>query len=804
MLPSVSLEVPMLTVILNGAERSHDPLDRLALRIEADVLGSGNPVRHFLLRDTAVGHCLGDFDCWVRTPGRCRIDDAGQEIERAVHDAGRVVMVTPLQFGGYAPTLKKAVDRLIPLILPFFARAADLTHHGHRYDPLPTLIGIGHAPQPSAAEADLFSAFVESQALNLGAPGWRAEVLDDTRVKIATPAALLAATAIPGNASGTPEAATAALRAAITADPAPRGFVAGPDVVILVGSARPVGASTSRAIADDFAARLRDAGARAEIIRATDFARGADQATATAHRLASADVLAVVAPLYVDALPALATQALAETAAVRAVASHPQRVIGIINCGFPEPEHLRFAFASLRHFAAATRGHFAGGLPLAGGEMIHGQALDSLGGMVKPLRDALAAAATALAAGDVIPPDVSLGLARPMMPPVLYRLAGDMGWRFKALSNGLWPSQLKAQPFDRLTEAEWLADARHGGLRSRPLRVIEKRPECPDVVTILFEDPAHDPLAHVAGQYITLDIAIDGARLRRAYSLASTPDEPGLAITVKRVPGGRMSAYLLDRLKVGDIVRSHGPSGSFTPGRATSARRLLLVGGGSGVVPLAAIARDVLRHEPGTRLDFILGAASRGRMIYLTALQDLAQRHADRLTLYPVFETDAAPGPPRRLDEAGIGNLLVAIAPARCERILLCGPDGMRDSLRTMLTRHGVDELAILEESFTSPRADAAAWLPQQLHLAESDRWINVAAGQSVLDALLDAGETISFSCLVGGCGACTVTVSDGTANLVLDTPNTISPAELAAGRVPACISRLTGPVRLQSIGRPA
>ena len=122
----------MRVAILNGADQPRDPTDLVAAELEARYRDAGAEVRHFILRDEVVGHCQGDFDCWVRTPGRCRIQDEGQAIERAVHDADVLAMTTPVVFGGYGPVLKKAVDRLIPLILPFFARAADSTHHAHR------------------------------------------------------------------------------------------------------------------------------------------------------------------------------------------------------------------------------------------------------------------------------------------------------------------------------------------------------------------------------------------------------------------------------------------------------------------------------------------------------------------------------------------------------------------------------------------------------------------------------------------------------------------------------------------------
>lgn len=783
----------MRAVILNGADRAGDPADVEANGLEARYLAHKATVRHFILRGQAVGHCQGDFDCWVRTPGRCRIKDEGQEVERAVHDADVVAMTTPVVFGGYGPQLKKAIDRLIPLVLPFFVRAGDLTHHAHRYDRLPGLAAIGFG---DPADAPLFAAFVESQALNFGMSGWSADV----QAACAPQPGLPDARRAPGNPSGSAEGAAARLLAEIAADPAAAPFAPGCRVAILVVSARPRGDSTSLSIATYLAGQFETMGLAADLVMATAFARGADHAAGAARILAEADVLAVISPLYVDALPYLGILALREAAALRRP-PRPQRVIGVINCGFPEPEHTRFAFAGLRAFARASGAHYAGGLPVGGGEAIHGRDLVEAGGMTLGLRAALDAAARAIAGGSVIPAEVSASLTKPAMPPALYRLAGGMGWRFRALTNGLWPGRLKARPFDALSEAEWRAEAQAGPLQARPLRVVGRQAENGDAVTLLFEDPAHDPVTYTAGQFVTLDVEVGGTRVRRAYSLASTPEEPGLAITVKRVPGGLMSNHLHDSVAVGDILCSHGPAGTFgAPDPAW--RRLLLVAGGSGIVPLAAIARSVLRSNPTAQVTLLYGAAARGRAIYAEALEALAEDHGGRFAVHWVLETQEAGGTAShgRIDEAGCGPLLTALDPARADAVLICGPDGMRDSARAMLAARGVEAARIQEESFVSPRPASGSARPEEAVLVgeAGETPFQVRPGQSLLDAALDAALPIDFSCLSGGCGSCTVTVVAGLDHLVLDTPNGVTADALAQGHVPACITRLTGPVRFR------
>jgi hypothetical protein len=99
---------------------------------------------------------------------------------------------------------------------------------------------------------------------------------------------------------------------------------------------------------------------------ATDFLRD-ERARLTARAVGAADLFVLVTPLYVDAFPALATHALECIADARSGSSPPAQFAAVVNCGFPEPEHIRTALRIARHFAAAARYDWAGGLPLGGG-----------------------------------------------------------------------------------------------------------------------------------------------------------------------------------------------------------------------------------------------------------------------------------------------------------------------------------------------------------------------------------------------------------------------------------------------------
>lgn len=790
----------MQAVILNGSHAPHDQADAAAALLEARLDARGADVRHFVLRDFDVGHCLGEFDCWVRHPGRCRIKDEGQEIERAVHGADICAFVTPVTFGGYAPQLKKALDRLIPLILPFFAKRAGFTQHLGRYGKLPSIIGVGVDSGYGAAENALFLAHVEAAALNLGVSGWNGVVLEPQRADWpATLDSVLEASKRPDDPSSGPAAALAELKDRLRAEFVDR-LVAPTRVAVLQASARAPGTSTSQAIADHLAARLTTLGVAVEIVPATRFARDRHTAVAAAATLASAEALVVASPLYVSTLPYLAMRALTETAQARGKEPSPQLLFGVVNCGFPEPEHTRHAFGVLRHYAHQTGAVFAGGLSVGGGEMIHGQPL-ARAPLAGKLRAALDSVADSLAAGTPVDAETCLSLVRPPLPPYLYRFAGAMGWNQMGRQRGLDASALRAPVFDNLTDEAWRREAAAGVPRARPLRVVAKHWETADAASILFEDPAHDPVVHLAGQYLTLELRIDGEPVRRSYSIASTPGDPGLAITVKRVSGGRVSNHLLDVVQVGDLVRTHGPAGRFTAGDSPlqGGRRLLLVAGGTGIVPLAAISRHVLETEPDSEVTIIYGAASRSRAIYAEALEGLAADHPDRLRLVWVLEQDDGTATlVGRPDEATMGRLLDALDPLRFDLAMLCGPDGMRASARACLLARGIDPSRIVEESFVSPRAALGSGREEIAALLRDDgsrQTITVPPNRSLLEAALDAGAAISFSCMSGGCGACRVTMLEGLGATVLDEPNDVSPGDREAGRLPACITRLTGPV---------
>ncbi len=263
-----------------------------------------------------------------------------------------------------------------------------------------------------------------------------------------------------------------------------------------------------------------------------------------------------------------------------------------------------------------------------------------------------------------------------------------------------------------------------------------------------------------------------------------------------------MSNYLHDDLQEGDLLRSYGPAGTFTvaPIMGETRRHICLVAGGAGIVPLQAIARSLLLEELRSTVTLIYGSAAPLATIFGSDLADLAKAYPERLQLHMVYE-DSADGPGARLDAAGLSPILKQMDLAQLDRILLCGPDAMRTSVRQTMIDAGVVDARIEEEVFRTPRPYAMPTTAQTATLIRADGTqvaIQVEPSATLLDACLEAGEAIRFSCMSGTCGTCRVHLLDGLDNAQVDQP---LPASDPTDVMPACVLRLIGPVTFKIPG---
>lgn len=443
----------MRAVLLSAVPTENESLNRLAGVLTGELAAAGfTTCERYELSSTKLAFCQGEFDCWVKTPGRCRSHDAETAIVRAIHDADALVFLDAVTFGGHGHVLKTAIDRLLCLLEPFFTVRNGLTHHTPRYAHPPTLYAVGWQPRATAEEAGTFDALTDANAVNYLSPLCASAVVDAEHEEAWATVirGALSRPRVPGATITGRSPLKDELLSASAPDTA--RAIAGPvrRASLLVGSPKAKGTSASGVLAHAIDARLIAAGVDTTLHHATAFVHDRPPARAAAADLAASELLVLVTPLYVDAFPSLTTHALELIADTRLRSgAPPARLCALVNCGFPEAEQTRTAMRIARHFADAAGYVWAGGLPLGGGGAITpGTSLEKPNGPVANVVRALDVAVPTLVSTGVLPADAIRTMASSVMPDAFYRLFGDLGWRWQAHRNGLAQRDLHAAPLD--------------------------------------------------------------------------------------------------------------------------------------------------------------------------------------------------------------------------------------------------------------------------------------------------------------------------------------------------------------------
>lgn len=219
------------------------------------------------------------------------------------------------------------------------------------------------------------------------------------------------------------------------------------EVVLLVGSAkRP--RSTSESLGTYLVERLRERGLACEMILIYRSLRSDEGRRALLAAIERADILLLAFPLYVDSLPSLVIRTLELLAECRQTSAktRKQRLLAIVNCGFPEAHHNDTALAICRRFGKEAGFEWSGGLALGGGEAIDGQLLPGVKVMARNVIKSLDLTADALAAGEPIPQEAVRLMAKPFLPSWMYTWLGERRWRQRAKKHGV-RDELDTRPY---------------------------------------------------------------------------------------------------------------------------------------------------------------------------------------------------------------------------------------------------------------------------------------------------------------------------------------------------------------------
>jgi ferredoxin-NADP reductase len=223
--------------------------------------------------------------------------------------------------------------------------------------------------------------------------------------------------------------------------------------------------------------------------------------------------------------------------------------------------------------------------------------------------------------------------------------------------------------------------------------------ETPRVGTLRLQVP--DWPGHLAGQHVDVRLtAEDGYQAQRSYSIASPPDDSRLAITVERLEDGEVSPYLVGELKVGDKLELRGPIGGYFVWRPDDARPLLLIAGGSGMVPLMAMIRHRALVKELAPARLLYSSRTFEDVIYRAELDRLAAA-GDGLTVVHTL-TRAQPagwkGYGRRIDREMVSD--VAWPKEQSPLAFVCGPTSFVETAAGLLVDSGYDPSWIKTERF--------------------------------------------------------------------------------------------------------
>jgi ring-1,2-phenylacetyl-CoA epoxidase subunit PaaE len=339
------------------------------------------------------------------------------------------------------------------------------------------------------------------------------------------------------------------------------------------------------------------------------------------------------------------------------------------------------------------------------------------------------------------------------------------------------------------------------------LTVADIRRETPDSVSIALSipDPLKPEFRFAPGQFLTVRAMLEGEECRRSYSICSGAGEPEMRIAVKKTPGGRFSTFANEMLRPGAQLEVMPPEGRFTAD-AGYGRHLAFFAAGSGITPVLSIIRSALAANPQSRATLLYGNRTTSSIMFREALEDLKDRHLDRLSVFHVLsresqDIDLLNG---RVDGAKIALMARTILPpSEIDAYFLCGPYGLIEEGRAALLAAGVNPSRVKVEVFSAdgvprpapivvgPGAEPASAARVDCVLDGVTYHLEVKADQRVVDAAHEQGVELPYSCKGGMCCTCRCKVAEG--EVVMDVNYSLEAWEIEAGFVLACQSRPVG-----------
>ncbi len=321
--------------------------------------------------------------------------------------------------------------------------------------------------------------------------------------------------------------------------------------------------------------------------------------------------------------------------------------------------------------------------------------------------------------------------------------------------------------------------------------------ETHDVKTFRFVNPDGGklPFEHVSGQYLNLKLEIDGKRVNRSYTIASSPTRQHYCeISVKRAQ--LASKWIHENWREGMRIKIGAPSGKFYFA-GHEAERVALIAGGVGITPMMSITRSLTDRGWKGDIYLVFSVRKKQDVIFAEELRYLTARYPNlhvlvTLTNDPDAEHDGARGQISR-------EMLESFIPSfEHGPVMLCGPDPMMTAMRQLLVGMGIPDAEIHQEAFLAPPPmsieEAAAAEAVEvadtatISFARSGKTAEATREQTVLEIAEENGISLPFECRSGICGQCKTKLVSG--KVAMDTQDALTPGDRAKGLILVCQAR--------------
>jgi len=315
-----------------------------------------------------------------------------------------------------------------------------------------------------------------------------------------------------------------------------------------------------------------------------------------------------------------------------------------------------------------------------------------------------------------------------------------------------------------------------------PLKVSQIRTLTTHAVKLKFEIPAEleSKFNFIAGQYITIKHKIGGEEVRRAYSICSSIEE-GISVGVKKVETGKMSSFLTTKIKEGDVLEVMPPTGNFV----LHGKNIVGICAGSGITPILSMIKTSLLNNENSKFTLIYGNKTQDSTMFYSEIKQL------NIDTHFVFSKEKAEGLKEgRIDRNMLDTFSDQILSA--DAYFICGPGEMIDAVSAFLLKKGIEKSKIHFERFTASKKQKET---EQTKEITSNVMVSIdgddfefqlsSNGKSILDAAMDAGADVPFSCKGAVCCTCKAKVMEGKA--IMDKNYSLSEEEVTEGFILTC-----------------